>query len=228
MPHAAELLAACAVLEGEGLTTAFGHVTARVDGDRVLLTGSQGPGLVRSSEDLLTCSLDGTVLDGDPSARPGEVAIHLGLLRARPDVMSVCRFHGPALLAFGTLGRPLPATTGMGLFLGHEVPCFDTSTTVTTAAQGDALAACAGDAPAVLLRGFGAATVGSSVMEAVVRAWLLERSAAAYLAASAVGEPLVYDAAAAAPFLTGTGPAVTQVKRAWRWLRARNPVSLPE
>ena len=208
-----DLVAACAVLDGEGLTTALGHLSER--GDRVLMTPIAGPWSVRSAADLVEPGRDDGV--------PGEAEIHLGVLRARPDVMSVCRFHGPAVLAYGTLGRPLPATTGMGLFLGAEVPCFETSSTVRTPAEGDALAATLGDGNGVLLRGFGAATVGRSVPEAVVRAWLLERSADAVLRAGALATPLTYDAATAAPFAAGEGPAATQVARLWRWLCARHP-----
>jgi ribulose-5-phosphate 4-epimerase/fuculose-1-phosphate aldolase len=216
-----ELLAGCAILEGEGLASAFGHLSARLGDGTILVSGNQGPGLVRRAEDVITVDADGTVVDGDPALRAGELPIHLGLLGARPDRMSVTRFHGPAVLAWGTLGRPLPATIGMGLFVGHEVPVFDTDTTVTTAPQGEALAAIAGDAPAVLLRGFGAATAGRSVKEAVTRAWFLERSAAAALSASAAGTPRPFPAAAAAPFVGAEGPAAAQIDRLWHYLCCR-------
>lgn len=219
----ADLLAGCAVLDGEGLTTAFGHLSARTAAGTVLVTGSSGPGLVRSEEDLVELTLAGVLVGGDAHLRAGEVFIHLGLMAAREDVGSVCRFHGPACLAWSTLGRPLPATIGMGLFLGATVPWFDTASTVTTPEQGAALGACLGDAGGVLLRGFGAATVGRTVAEAVVRAWLLERSAAAVLAASAVGAPLAYPASAAEPFATLDGPAAGQVARAWRHLCHKHP-----
>jgi len=170
-----DLLAGCAILDGEGLTTAFGHLSARAPDDVVLISSSAGPGLVHDASRLLTTDVEGNVLAGDPVQLPGEVAIHLRILAARPDVGSVCRFHGPACMAWSTLGRPLPATVAMALFLGHEVPWFDTSTTVRTAEHGDLLAAALGDRSAVLMRGFGAVTVGATVAESVVRAWLLER-----------------------------------------------------
>jgi ribulose-5-phosphate 4-epimerase/fuculose-1-phosphate aldolase len=189
-----DLAAGSAILEGEGLTTAFGHLSVR-DGETVLFN------------------------TGEP---PGEAAIHTSILDARADVTSVCRFHGPACLAWSTLGRPLPATIGMGLFLGAEVALFETQSTVRTAAHGAALAECLGDANAVLLRGFGAVTVGRSVREAVARAWLLERSAEATLRASAAGEPRPFDAAAAEPFASGDGVAAAQLARVWNWLQRRH------
>jgi len=219
----ADLLAGCAVLDGEGLTTAFGHLSLRTPAGTVLVSGNQGPGLVSSRDDIVEVDLDGNLVGGEESLRAGEVPIHLGILATRRDVGSVCRFHGPACMAFSTLGRSLPATIGMGLFLGAEVPWFDTSQTVTTLEQGAQLADCLGDAGGILLRGFGAATVGRTVAEAVVRAWLLERSAAAVLAASAVAEPLTYPRAAAEPLKSLDGAAAGQVSRAWHYLCHRHP-----
>jgi ribulose-5-phosphate 4-epimerase/fuculose-1-phosphate aldolase len=223
-----DVLAGCAILEGEGLTSAFGHLTARLDDGTILLSGNAGPGLVRGEDDVITVDADGAVLDGDPALRAGELPIHLGLLAADPGRMSVARFHGPATLAWGTLGRPLPATIGMGLFVGHEVPVFDTDTTVTTTPQGEALAAACGDGPAVILRGFGAATAGRTVREAVTRAWFLERSATAALAASAAGAPRPVPAAAAAPFVAAEGPAAAQIDRLWHYLSLRWPADHPK
>jgi ribulose-5-phosphate 4-epimerase/fuculose-1-phosphate aldolase len=133
----------------------------------------------------------------------------------------VCRFHGPACMAWSTLGRPLPATIGMALFLGHEVPWFETSTTIRTAEHGDLLAAALGDGNAVLLRGFGAVTVGATVAESVVRAWLLERVADAVVTASAVRRPLAFPAGAAQALADPDGPAPAQLRRAWNYLRHR-------
>jgi ribulose-5-phosphate 4-epimerase/fuculose-1-phosphate aldolase len=217
----ADLLAGCAVLDHEGLTTAFGHLSARVGPDAIRISGNAGPGLNRSAEDLLTLDDAGAVTGGEPQARPGEAAIHLAILAARADVASVCRFHGPACLAFSTLGRPLPAVIGMTLFVGHEVPWFDTAITITAPEQGDALAGALGDAPAVLIRGFGAVTVGASVAAAVVRAWLMERGARAALDAGGAGNPLSYPAGAEAVF-DGTTPASRgQLDRAWNYLRVK-------
>lgn len=214
------LVVACRILEHQGLTSAFGHVSARVeDSDDVLLSGSVGPGLVDGPAELLQLGPDGDVRAGDPALLPGEAAVHLRILHARPDVASVVRYHGPASMAWGTLGRPLPATSGMGLFLGHEIPVFETSATVTTAERGDALSDALGGGPAILLRGFGTVTVGRTVQEAVARAWLLERSAAAVLAAHAVGTPLPYPASAAEPFASDDGPAPRQLARVWHYLQ---------
>ncbi|MGE4427427.1 MAG: class II aldolase/adducin family protein [Solirubrobacteraceae bacterium] len=218
-----ELLAACRILDGERLTDAFGHVSARAQNGTVLITPRVGPGLVERAEELLRLDLDGTVLDGDPALIPGEAALHLGVLRARPDLGSVVRFHGPDCFAWSTLVRPLPATTGLALMLGAQVPVHDVAVTVTRPEQADALAETLGRGTAVLLRGFGAVTAGESVADAVVRATFLERAASAVLRASVVGMPEAYDDAAADAFAARRPVIAEQVARAWTYLQERWP-----
>ena len=217
-----DLLAGCAVLEHEGLTTAFGHLSALVADGQIRISGNAGPGLMRTPSDLLTIDGSGAVVAGDPRMRAGEAAIHRAIYDTRVDVLSVCRFHGPACLAFSTLGRPLPPLIGMALFCGDEVPWHDTAVTITTSEQGAALAATLGAAAAVVLRGFGAVTVGASVGDAVVRAWLMERGARAALDAHAAGTPLRYPPGAAGAVDPETSPpARGQLDRAWNYLKAK-------
>lgn len=213
-----EVLAGCRILDGERLTDAFGHLSCRTPDGEVLLTARVGPGLVREPSQVLRLTLDGELLDGDPALVPGESALHLGMLRARPDVAGVCRFHGPACFAWSTLGVPLPATTGLALMLGGSVPVHEAATTVTTI---EAAARCAntlGDRGGVLLQGFGAVTVGRSVAEAVVRATFLERAAAAVLSARTIGDPCVYSDEQAAAFASRTTAIDEQLARAWTYL----------
>jgi ribulose-5-phosphate 4-epimerase/fuculose-1-phosphate aldolase len=220
-----DLVAGCAVLDREGLTTAFGHLSARAADGAIVISANPGPGLVRDAHDLIALSPDGSQCDtGDRALVPGEAAIHLRIFARRADVVSVCRFHGPSCMAFSTLGRPLTAAIGMGLFVGAQVPWFDTATTITEAEDGDRLAECLEGGAAVLLRGFGAVTVGRSVREAVVRAWMLERSAAATIAAAGIAEPLAYPEPAATPFLAASGPAQAQISRAWNYLCRSNSI----
>jgi ribulose-5-phosphate 4-epimerase/fuculose-1-phosphate aldolase len=218
MSMVGEILAGCRILDGERLTDAFGHLSARTPDGDVLLTPRVGPGLVREQDQLLRLTLEGEVLDGDPALVPGEAPLHLGMLRSRPNVGAVCRFHGPACFAFSTLGAPLPATTGLALMLGAAVPVSETSSTVTTLDGAERCAATLGDAGGVLLQGFGAVTVGRTVAEAVVRATFLERAAAAVLAVRGVGEPHVYSREQAEAFRARTAVIDEQVARAWTYL----------
>jgi ribulose-5-phosphate 4-epimerase/fuculose-1-phosphate aldolase len=213
-----QVLAACRILDGEKLTDAFGHISARTaDGD-VLLTARIGPGLVRDPAQVLRLTLDGDVLDGDEALVPGEAALHLGIMRARPDVAGVCRFHGAACFAWSTLGLALPATTGLALMVGGEVPVHDAASTITTDAAAEECAKTLGDGGGVLLQGFGAVTVGADLAQAVVRATFLERAAAAVLSARVAGEPRTYSVQQAAAFASRTAVLEEQVARAWTYL----------
>jgi ribulose-5-phosphate 4-epimerase/fuculose-1-phosphate aldolase len=213
-----DVLAGCRILDAEELTDAFGHLSCRTAEDEILLSARVGPGLVREPAQVVRLTLQGEVLEGDPSLVPGEAALHLGVMRARPDVASVCRFHGPACFAWSSLAVPLPATTGLALMLGAEIPVHDAASTIST---DEAAARCAqtlGGGRAVLLRGFGAVTVGASVAESVVAATFLERAAAAVLMARAVGEPRTYSREQARAFALRTTVIAEQVDRAWTYL----------
>jgi ribulose-5-phosphate 4-epimerase/fuculose-1-phosphate aldolase len=213
-----DVLAGCRILDVHGLTDAFGHLSCRTAEDEVLLSARVGPGLVRERAHVLRLTLEGEVLEGDPSLVPGEAALHLGVMRARPDVASVCRFHGPACFAWSSLGVPLPATTGLALMLGAEIPVHDAASTITTAEAAVACADTLGSGRGVLLRGFGAVTVGASVAQSVVAATFLERAAAAVLAARMAGEPRAYSREQADVFASRTAVIDEQIARAWTYL----------
>lgn len=219
---ACDLVAGCRILDGERLTDAFGHVSARLPGGDVVITPRVGPGLVTAPEELLRLTPAGEVVDGDEQLVPGETALHLGILQARADVGAVVRFHGAACFAWSTLARPLPAASGLTLMLGGEVPLHDVAVTVTTMEQAHELALVLGDKPAVILRGFGAVTTGATVAEAVVRATFLERAAAIVLQASAAGQPVTYAQEHIVAFSDRTAVIAEQLARAWTFLGARH------
>jgi ribulose-5-phosphate 4-epimerase/fuculose-1-phosphate aldolase len=145
-PPLAELLDGCAILEGERLTTAFGHLSVVFEDGTALVSSNMGLGLVHWAEDVLHVGFDGTLIEGEPQLIPGELPVHLGLLRA--GWTSVARLHGPAVLAWGSLNRPLPATIGLAMFCGAAVPCYDRPRSLTRIPAGETLAARAADGPA--------------------------------------------------------------------------------
>lgn len=221
-PLADDIVAACRVLDGEGLTEAFGHVSARLDDGTILMTPRVGPGLVGAADDLLRIDGDGTVLDGDETLLPGEAALHLGAYRAREDIGAVVRMHGPSCLAASTALDELPAVGGVGMFCGHAVPVHDVAITVTTREGGDAVAKALGGRAAIALRGFGQVTVGSDVRAALARAVFLERNASALLGGSAIGTPRAYDAAATDAFLAAGPARREQIERSWTYWTQRH------
>lgn len=222
MTAADDIVAACRVLDGEGLTEAFGHVSARLDDGSILMTPRVGPGLVGDAAALLRIDADGAVLDGDEALLPGEAALHLGAYRARDDVGAVVRMHGPSCLAASTALDALPAVCGVGMFCGHAVAVHDVAITVTTREGGDAVAKALGDGAAVALRGFGQVTVGADVRVALARAVFLERNASALLGGATAGTPRGYDAAATDAFLAAGAARREQIERSWTYWTTRH------
>jgi ribulose-5-phosphate 4-epimerase/fuculose-1-phosphate aldolase len=104
--------------------------------------------------------------------------------------MAVTRIHARTANYFGATRVKLePAHNHGGHFAGG-VPVFPKSNLILTRRLGDAVAAKLGKKPAILLRGNGQVTVGSSIPEAVMMAIYLEECADIYFGALQIGKPL--------------------------------------
>jgi HCOMODA/2-hydroxy-3-carboxy-muconic semialdehyde decarboxylase len=181
-----ELVAAGHALHHARLVTAFGHVSSRTAGSRLLITPPIPLG--RLHRDSAWTELD-TDVDELPTGVPREAWIHLAIARRRPDVRAICRAQPATATALASTGVPILALHGQGAFLGPRVPVFDDAILVRDQARGDALADTLGQAPALLLRGNGAVTVGAGIGEAVARMWVLEASAQMNSVAAAARTP---------------------------------------
>ncbi|HLI26402.1 MAG TPA: class II aldolase/adducin family protein [Chloroflexota bacterium] len=183
------LVTACHILDREGITDGYGHVSVRVPGaDAFLTLASVSPGLARP-ERLVLLDFDGRYLGGH-DAPPNEWPIHAAVYRARPDVMSVCHTHSVWSTLFSVLPVKLRPLHHYGKFLPPEgVPVYQQAGLVRTLERGAALAAALGAGPAVLMRGHGDTVVGNCVEQAVQRTINLAKIA--YLAHLALlhGEP---------------------------------------
>jgi ribulose-5-phosphate 4-epimerase/fuculose-1-phosphate aldolase len=185
-----QMVTGCAILSDQGLVEGFGHLSARLPGDRILMTPRKALGLV-TAEELLTLDLDGKVIGG--SGRPAvETAMHLGVYRRRPDVQAIARTHSRAAAVFGALGRSVRAVHRFGCHLGAEVRVYSDFSLVGAREQGEAIAAFLGEDQAVLLRGNGTLITAPTLVEAVTRAIWLEESAAILLAALSTGQEPIY------------------------------------
>jgi L-fuculose-phosphate aldolase len=183
------LVTACHVLDREGITDGYGHVSVRVPGTTAFLTlAAVSPGLA-TLDRLILLDDDGTYLGGAQSP-PNEWPIHARVLRARPDVVSVCHTHSKWSTLFSVLPTKLRPLHHYGKFLPADgPPIYGVAGLVRTVERGDALATALGDGPAVLMRGHGDTVVGSSIEQAVQRTVRLARiGELAYLALQ-IGEP---------------------------------------
>lgn len=158
-------------LANAGLVHAYGHCSLRLDADRFLVCAALPMGRI-DGEAGTVVPLDGPLPDGVL----GEVRIHREVYRRRPEIGGVCRVMPPTLMALSTAGLVPRPRHGIGAyFVG--VPLWDDPRLLRDDAAAAALAVALGDAPALVMRGNGAITVGVTLPHAVTLAWFLEDAA---------------------------------------------------
>lgn len=219
-----DLVVANHILADQGIVDAFGHVSARDDGDpsRFLLARNLAPSRVCASDILQYEVATGEAVAPDPPRLYLERFIHSEIYRARPDVMAVIHHHSPAVLPFAiTRGARLRPVCHMAGFLGgrgHEtLPLFEIRDHAGDASDllirnrelGTALARTLGDRRVVLMRGHGATVVAASLQVAVFRAVFTEVNARLQLASMPLGGEIdaLTDGEADATRLTNEGQA---------------------
>jgi L-fuculose-phosphate aldolase len=181
----AELIKACRVLTHFRIVEGFGHVSARLDGERILITPRRALGLVEEGA-LVELDRDGRQVAGD--ARPPlEVPMHLAVYRRRADVMAIARGHPRHVAAYACAGERLRIAHGFGANLGPAVNVFAQPFLVAGKEMGEGVADALGDAQAVILQSNGMLAVGQSVPHACVQALFLEETCELQLAALAAG-----------------------------------------
>jgi ribulose-5-phosphate 4-epimerase/fuculose-1-phosphate aldolase len=178
---------ACRMMAHRGLAAdVLGHVSARLDADRILLRcrGPEDRGLAfTTADDIRVVGIVETGELGDGYAVPNESHIHTELYRSRPDVGAVVHAHprdvvvadlaGVELVdAFGAYNIPASRIARRG------VPVYPRPVLIRTPELGREVVAAMDGADVAILRGHGVVTVGDSVPQATLRALdLVELSA---------------------------------------------------
>lgn len=182
------MLTACKIMDTFGLVRGFGHVSSRLpDSNNFLVTPIKALGLVKAG-DLVVIDAGGHVVSG--TARPfAEVYMHLGIYQKRPDIGAICRFHTEITSVFGTLNRSIRPVHAGGYLLGPEVRVLRSSHLGHTPEFIEEIGNLLEDSYGILFRGNGAATLGTNVIDALVRAKILEESASLQYRAALLGEP---------------------------------------
>jgi L-fuculose-phosphate aldolase len=107
----AQLVQAAEMLFKSGVMQASGHgnMSARLKGDRMLLTRRGGTIQGMTPDDFVEVTFDGRVLGGGlhPDARE-IVGMHSGVYRERADVGAVIHTHPPHVTGFALAHEPLP------------------------------------------------------------------------------------------------------------------------
>jgi ribulose-5-phosphate 4-epimerase/fuculose-1-phosphate aldolase len=185
----AEVVLGGRVLAHAGLSDmVWGHVSVRDADDRGVWMKAGGQGFEEvTQETVLLVDPAGEVLAGE-GERHSEYPIHTEILRARPDANSVVHVHPFHAMALAASAVELQAFSHIGgVFSGGVRRYDDAPGLVTTAEEGEALAAALGDDRALFLVGHGIVTVGASVGVAVTTAIMLERACRLQLLAEGYG-----------------------------------------
>jgi HCOMODA/2-hydroxy-3-carboxy-muconic semialdehyde decarboxylase len=168
-----EVRLAARALARHGLVHAYGHVSARVDTGRFVVTPAHPLGRVGLTTRLVACALEEPLPEG---ALP-EVRIHQEIYRVRPDVGAVCRFQSPKIIALSAIRRTPRALHGLGAYFAPEPPLWDDPLLVRDSERAARVAHMLADGRAIVLRGNGAVTVGATAREAAAHAFFLEDAA---------------------------------------------------
>jgi len=164
-----KLLTACHILDHEGVTDGYGHISVRVpDAEAFITIANVSPGCV-TRDRLIMQDLDGNYLDGAKTP-PNEWPIHSCILKARPEIVGVAHTHSKWSTIFSVLPIKLKPMHHYGKFLSADgPPVYEGVGLVRTVERGKELAAALGKGPVVLMRAHGDAVVGESVEQVIER-----------------------------------------------------------
>jgi ribulose-5-phosphate 4-epimerase/fuculose-1-phosphate aldolase len=216
-----DLISACRILSYKKLVEGFGHISARIpDTDRFLLTPRIGLALVQEN-DLLTLNLAGELVEGNHPT-PSETWLHTAIMKAKPRVNVIARFHARMANIFSVTDRRLEPVHNHGSFFAGGVPVFVKPDLITTQKLGMEVAETLGEGPAVLLRGNGQVTVGKSIPEAVMMAIYLEEAAEVLYGALQIGTPIPLTMNESKQRQIEALPPV-DLERAWNYFKSKIP-----
>jgi L-fuculose-phosphate aldolase len=178
------------IVEAGLVVAAGGNVAGRAPGSQGCVVTPTARLLDElETDDLVTVRVaDGSVV-GDPAVkRPTtELALHLAVLRARPDVSFVVHAHPPTATLLHAIGVPIRAITTdhvTALRRRADVPYLTPGGPELAVAVARAVL----DADVVLLRHHGCVVVGDTPLAVLSRATNLEAAAVASLHARTLGD----------------------------------------
>ncbi len=195
-----DLVVANRILANEGILDGLGHVSVRSlqRPDHFFQSRDLAPGLVTAA-DIVEYDLDGNAVNPKAPVGVRERYIHAAIYKARPDVNSVVHSHMPSVLPFTDSSVALRPMYHMAGFLVPGVPVWEirkvqgqVGMLVDNNKAGASLAQALGDKTVVLLRGHGAAIVGTTVPDAVSNAIFLDVNARVQAQAIAFGGNISY------------------------------------
>ena len=152
----AQVAACTRLLNMSGILHYSGHVSVRVpDQDRLYIQCRTQSRAEVTPDSILLVDFDGNVVEGDDKP-PSELVIHTEIYRARPDVGAVIHNH-MELAAAVTMakGAKVEIMDFHAARWASGVPVMREVGHIKAKSDGEALAACLGDANGMLLRAHG-------------------------------------------------------------------------
>jgi len=188
----AVLLEYSQLMQKEGLVVGPGGNTSIKDKNGVMWISPSGiPFTEMTVEDFVPINItNGKIID--PRLMPSsEVALHLFLYRARPDINCIFHSHPPYVISLSSVDVLLvPLFPDFVVYLGHYVPQV-TYITPCTEEMAQLVVQAIKGVPSCVLKNHGAVTVGKSIKEAFIRTQVLESGAKILHQALLIGEPRV-------------------------------------
>lgn len=174
-----EDLAAChRLIERFGWTELiYNHATARVPGkpghmlvkpDRLLYQQV-------NASNLLECDLDGNLPPGSPVINRTVPVIHGAVYKARPDVNAILHTHTPAGMAVSSMECGLLPLNQTAMQFHNRIGYHEFMGVADNFEECDHIVKALSTHGALVLRNHGLLTVGSSISQAFVRLFYLER-----------------------------------------------------
>lgn len=168
----------------------FTHLSARVPGPEhhLLLNPNNLMFEEVAASSLIKIDVDGDKVDDTPGEinRAGFV-IHSALHMARPDAAAVMHLHTPFGQAVSAMEEGLLPYTQTAMIASHDLAYHDFEGIATDLEERERLAADLGEHNHMILRNHGTLAVGSSIAEAFVRMYFLERACEAQVHMLAAG-----------------------------------------
>ena len=157
----------------------FTHLSARVPGpDHHFLINPYDRMFDEiTASSLVKIDIDGNKVSNNPAPvnRAGFV-IHSAIHAAREDATAVLHLHTPHGQAVSAMAEGLLPHTQTAMIAGHDVAYHDFEGIATDLDERERLVADLGERHAMILRNHGTLTVGSTVAQAFMRMYFLERA----------------------------------------------------
>jgi len=192
-----EIVRVARLLRERGLAVGTsGNVGARLADGRIAITPATMDYDEMTADDVVIVDVDGRPSEG--RHRPSsEVALHVAVFAARPDVQAIVHTHSPFATTFAAARRPVPAVHYVLALLvgpGRDTLRIAPYATFGTEALARNAVGALGEDNAVLLANHGAIAVAGSLASALGRAERVEELAAIAWRAEQIGGATLLDA----------------------------------